>query len=70
MIKVVLSWVVVIYVMVCSAVTVIAMFEKIIWNKDILTTNPIESFITYLFSTAVVVISTLVTMYVTGLWTP
>lgn len=70
MIKVVLSWVVVIYVMVCSAVTVIAMFEKIVWNKDALAMNPIESFITYLFSTAAVVVSTLATMYVTGLWTP
>lgn len=70
MIKFVLSWVVVFYIMICSAVTAIAVFEKIVWKKDVLTMNPIESFITYLFGTAAVVVSTLTTMYVTGLWTP
>lgn len=68
MIKIVLSWVVVIYMMFSSATRVTTLFMKTIWDEN--NTTPIEYFVAYLFATIAVVVSALTAMYVTGLWTP
>lgn len=67
MIKVVLSWVVVIYVMFSSVISVTMLFEKVIWKG-----NPtlIESLATCIVASITVVIANLTTLYATGLWTP
>lgn len=61
MIKFVLSWAVVFSMMILSS--------SMAWLlTDV--TSPSKSFITYLFATGAVVAVVLITMYVTGLWTP
>lgn len=68
MIKVVLSWIVVAYMMISASILTTAWFTKNIWDDD--TIGPVNYFTTCLFATIAVVIAGLAGLYVTGLLTP
>lgn len=71
MIKVILSWVVVIYMMVSASVFVVGWFTKNIWGDGpTVDIDPTTYFMSYLLGTIAVVITGLVSLYATGLWTP